>query len=158
MNISKQILFLLITIFFISCTTRVEYLPKDFFGLRLTKKLTGKEANDFVNKLHLQQVTETENEIGFYEGDKGRALIYVTHYQNPEDTENDYNKMTEKISPRNSVFVGSEYIDINGKKIYRTFGMGQSHYVFYHNKELYWVSVDTHFGLKFVEEYINYIE
>ena len=158
MNLPKQILFLLITVFFISCSTGIEYLPEDFFGLHLTKKLTGEEAKDFVNKLHFQQVTETESEIGFYEGDEGRALIYITHYQNPEDAENDYNKMTEKISAGNTVFIGSEYVNIDSRKVYRTFGMGQSHYVFYLNNELYWVSVDTHFGMKLVEEYLNYVE
>ncbi|HED37991.1 MAG TPA: hypothetical protein ENI76_07085, partial [Ignavibacteria bacterium] len=51
MRILKQNLFLLIVIFLTSCSVSNEYLPEEFIGLRLTKKVTGKEARNFVNKL-----------------------------------------------------------------------------------------------------------
>ena len=67
----KQNFFLLIVVFFISCSLNSNYLPEDFFGLQLTKKLTGKEAKEFVNNLHFQSVADLENEIGFYDGEAG---------------------------------------------------------------------------------------
>jgi len=152
MSILKQNRFLLVVIFLISCSLNSNYLPEDFFGLRLTKKLTGKDAKEFVNN-----VTNLENEIGFYHEKAGSAIIYITHYNTKETAKSDYEKMVKKISPENSVFIKPEYLKINGMEVYRCFGMGQSHYVFPYNKELFWISVDTHFGKKFVEEYLSYL-
>ncbi|MGB5849218.1 MAG: hypothetical protein WBH40_12065 [Ignavibacteriaceae bacterium] len=150
----KQICFLLIVIFLISCSPNKNYLPEDFFGLQLTKKLTGKDAKEFVNNLHFQNVTDMENEIGFYGGEAGDAIIYITHYNNKETAKGNYKKMVMKISPENSIFVNPEYLKLGGMEIYYCFGMGQSHYVFPYNKELFWISVDTHLGKKFVEDYL----
>ena len=158
MSILKQNRFLLVVIFLISCSLNSNYLHEELFGLQLTKKLTGKDAKEFVNNLHFQSVTDLENEIGFYDGERGAALIYITHYNKKDDAEEDYKRMTEKISPENSVFIKPEYFQLNGMEIYRCFGMGQSHYVFPYNKELFWISVDTHFGKKFVEEYLIHIK
>jgi hypothetical protein len=145
-------------ILLISCSLNNNYLPEDFFGLRLTKKLTGNDAKEFVNNLHFQNVADLENEIGFYEGSAGRAIIYLTHYNTEEITKSNYKKMVNKIGPENSIFVKPEYLKLGGMEIYRCFGMGQSHYVFPYNKKLFWISVDTHFGKKFVEEYLNHIK
>lgn len=156
--LNSGITYILLGLLFFSCSAEVNFLPDEFYGLTLTKRFSGKEAKVFVNKLHFEPVTETENEIGFYDGEKGAALIYITHYNKKDAAEEDYKRMTEKISPENSVFIKPEYLQLNGMEIYRCFGMGQSHYVFPYNKELFWISVNTHFGKKFVEEYLSYIE
>ncbi len=140
-----------------SCSTNTIYLPDEFFELKLTRKLTGDDAKDFVNKLHFQKVTDLENEIGFYEGGKGKALIYITYYPSEKEALSDEKKMTEKISPQNSVFIGGEYFELDGKSIYRTFGMGQSHYVFTKDNALLWVSVDSIWGKEFLEKYLDYL-
>ncbi len=158
MSILKQNRFLLVVIFLISCSLNSNFLPEDFFGLRLTKKLTGKDAKEFINNLHFQSVTDLENEIGFYDEKAGSAIIYITHYNTKEAAKSDYKKMVEKISPENSVFIKPEFLKLGGMEIYRCFGMGQSHYVFPYNKVLFWISVDTHFGKKFVEEYLSYLK
>lgn len=157
MHTIKQSALLLILLLFISCSVSSDYLPDKFFGLRLVKKFTGSEAKEYVNRLHFQNVTDTENEIGFYEEKAGSAIIYITHYNTSETAKKDYEKMVNKISPENSVFINSEYIKINGLEVYRCFGMGQSHYVFPYNKALFWISVDSHFGRKFVEEYLIHL-
>jgi hypothetical protein len=119
--------------------------------------LSGKEAKEFVNNLHFKSVTDLENEIGFYDEKAGSAIIYITHYNTREAANSDYKKMVKKISPENSVFIKPEYLKLGGMEIYRCFGMGQSHYVFPYNKILFWISVDTHFGKKFVGEYLSYL-
>ena len=150
--------FVLVVIFLISCSLNSNYLPEDFFGLRLTKKLTGKDAKEFINNLHFQGVTDLENEIGFYHEKAGSAIIYITHYNTKETAKSDCEKMAKKISPENSVFIKPEYLKLGGMEVYRCFGMGQSHYAFAYNKVLFWISVDTHFGRKLVDEYLNYIK
>ena len=84
----KQNHFLLIVLFLISCSPDINYLPEDFCSLHLTKMLTGNEAEEFINNLHFQKVSDLENEIGFYEGKAGRAIIYITHYNTVETTKN----------------------------------------------------------------------
>lgn len=150
----------LITVLFLffACSTSEDLLPENFLGLELKQKLTGIEAKEFVDKLHFNEVTPENNSIGFYEGETGSAIIYITFYETEEIANSELIKMTGKISPKNSVFINSEYIKINDKEVYRCFGMGQSHYVFSNRKELFWVSVDTHFGKKFVEDYLSIID
>ena len=155
--LNNSITYILLGLLFFSCSAEVNFLPDEFFNLTLTKKLTGEEAKEFVNKLHFEPVTETENEIGFYDGERGTASIYVTHYNKKEDAEADYKLMTEKISPESSMFICSEYLMLDDKEVCRCSGMGQGHYVFYLGKELFWISVDAHFGKEYVQRYIEYL-
>ena len=152
-----SITYILLGLLFFSCSAEVNFLPDEFFNLTLTKKLTGEEAKEFVNTLHFEPVTEAENEIGIYDGERGTASIYVTHYNKKEAAKADYKLMTEKISPENPVFTGSEYLILNEMEVYRCFGMGRSNYVFYLGKELFWISVDIHFGKEYVQRYIKYL-
>jgi hypothetical protein len=149
--------FLLLLLLLIGCSSEKTLLPKEFFGFKLQKKLTGSEAKKFVDELHFQEVAPDKNEIGFYSSPIGSSIIYITYYNDELTAQTEYEKMINKISPENSVFINPEFVNISGKEIYRCFGMGQSHYVFANRKELYWVSVDTHFGVKFIEEYLEYI-
>lgn len=140
-----------------ACGSGTNYFPDKFFGLELTKRLSGKEAEKVVNKLHIDKVAGERNEIGFYKSDKGKATIYVTYYDDVVKPKKEELKMTKKISPENSVFIGGEYIEIKNEEVYRCFGMGQTHYVFTHQNVLLWISVDTHWAQDFLVEYINFI-
>lgn len=141
-----------------SCSSKIEYLPADISGLTLVNRLTGDDAGEFVNNLHFEPVADTKNEIGFYQSETGSAVIYIAHYNNKVEADNNYKKMTGKISKGTSVFIKPGYIYINEHKIFRCFGMGQSHFVFTLDKELYWVTADTFIGKSFVEKYLDFID
>lgn len=141
----------------INCSTKRETLPKRISGLELSRKMTGDAAKESINKLHFQPVTETENEIGFYKGNIGEGIIYVTHYQNSDDPKSDYEKMTKKITPENSIFFNPSFFEQNGKTIYQCFGMGMTHFVFYYKMDLFWISIDTHIAKEFLSQYLNYL-
>jgi len=154
----KQILTILfLTFLFISCSVNKEYLPEEFWGLKLQRKLTGDSAKDFVDRLHFQNVATEKNEIGFYSGAVGNAAIYVTYYYDDKVAEEDFMKMTKKISPENSAFVNGKYETINNKEIYSCVGLGQVHYVFAHKNLLFWISADPNFGKSFFNEYLKYV-
>jgi hypothetical protein len=137
-----------------SCTPQSNYLPLEIFGLSLSKKLTGSEAADFLNRLHLQNVTDSRSEIGFYQGEIGDAVIYLTYYSSREQAAEFESQMTDKISAENTPFIMGEYRDVDGKQIYRTFGMGQTHFVFSHNNVLIWLSLGTNWANDFLKEYL----
>ncbi len=147
-----------ILIFLSSCSVNKNYLPEKFDNLKLIKKLSGDNAKDFVNRLHFGKVASSKNEIGFYEGDNKNAVIYITFYNSDQTAQIEWKKMTDKISPHNSVFYGFNNIEINGLDIFSCFGMGQRHFVFYKDKVLFWISTGTVWGEKFVGKYIDYIK
>ena len=110
------------------CSPSKDYLPETLGEQTLSKRISGDEAREFVDNLHFQKVAAERNEIGIYDGgDRGPTTIYITYYGSSDNAEADYQKMTEKISPENSVFIAGEYMDIEGKQVYRCFGMGQTH-------------------------------
>ncbi|GAB4370739.1 MAG: hypothetical protein Kow0042_13120 [Calditrichia bacterium] len=133
------------------------FLPEQINNLKLEKKMLGEEAKNFVNKLHFQSVASEKNEIGFYQGEEGKATIYVTHYNSSEKAREDWKRMTEKISPKNSVFIGGDHFKVKGRMIYRCFGMGQTHFVFTNEKQLFWISVNTMIGQKILSAYLDYL-
>lgn len=158
---SHKILFFLLSSILIlsqiSCSNKKDSLPENISGLKLSRKMSGEKAKESVNKLHFQPVTETENEIGFYKDEISEAIIYVTHYQNAKDSQTDYTKMTKRISPENSVFINPQFFQLDEKEVYQCFGMGMTHFVFYDDVDLFWISVDTHIAREFLKNYINYI-
>ena len=161
MNTKKVILLawvFLISAYFISCSSPHEYLPPEISGLSLTQKIKGKEAGEYVNRLHFNKVASDKNQIGFYEGTTGKAVIYVTEYMSGEAAVNDYYKMTKKISPGNSIFIGGEFIKLEKRNMYRCYGMGQSHYVFTEDNALFWVSAELQVGEDFVKDYVSYLD
>ena len=147
-------LLVLIVIVFTVCARQSDYIPQEIFGLTLSKKLTDIEAADFINRLHWQEVTDSRTEIGFYKGSSGEAVIYATYYLSAEEAAEFEKQMTGKISAENTPFIMGKYMDIEGKQIYRTFGMGQTHYVFSHNNVLIWVSAGTAWAEDFLKEYL----
>jgi len=150
--------YLIIAIILFACSTQTDPLPQEFYGLKIAKKLIGKDTKDYVDRLHFNEVAPDENEIGFYSGDLGTAVIYITYYNNSESALREYLKMTKNISPNNSPFVRSEFIILNNNRVYRTYGMGQVHFVFVKADMLIWLSEDPAIGSKFVEEYLKYLK
>ncbi len=145
-------------ILFISCGSVKDPVPSKLFDFNIEKKLTGEEAVAFINRLHNKSVTDTENIIGFYSGPKGKLIIYLTKYESAKNAETDFERMTKKISPQNSVFLKGNFSERKGIKIYSTFGMGMTHFVFRHNKDLYWISAGTMWASEFLDQYLDYLE
>lgn len=140
-----------------SCSNSVQPLPDEVHNIPLAKKITGEEAATLVNQIHLQPVTDTKNEIGYYESENGDAVIYITYCTDNNEAADFEKRMTEKISPANSVFIRGEYTRLFGKDVYRCYGMGKTHFVFRSDCKLYWISAETMWAKKFLEEYLNHI-
>lgn len=133
-------------------------LPDALLSYRLDSRLEGKEAKEFVNRLHFQSVTENENFIGFYRSGEDQAVIYLTRYPGREPAEDAFRKMTDKISQGNYAFINGEILQVNGQPVYRCFGMGQTHFVFVKSTQLYWISVNTMNANAFLDAYLQYLQ
>jgi hypothetical protein len=159
MNYFKYIITILIIITVslcsLNCGREPNLLPEQLYGCTLTSRLRGEEAKSHVDQLHFQKVAAHSTEIGRYEGENGPITIYVTSYLNADQAEENYKKMTKKISPENSVFIAGEYLKIGEKEVYRCFGMGQTHFVLVHQKNLIWLSVDTIRANKILDTYLK---
>ena len=134
-----------------------EILPQKIQGYDLAKIISGAEAQKIVNRIHLQAVTNTENEI-YAQLIVDDDLIYITHYQTDDGAQKDLIKMVDKISPENSVFINGGKVEINKMIAYRYFGMGQTHFIFRNNQMLFWLSVNTLVAQEFLESYIEYLQ
>jgi len=67
--LNSGITYILPGLLFFSCSSEVNFLPDEFYDLTLTIRFSGKEAKKVVDKLHFEVVTETESEIGYYDGE-----------------------------------------------------------------------------------------
>ena len=140
------------------CSREINYIPATLLTCQLEKKLSGDAARQWVDKIHRKVVTPEENEIGFYQGNNGPITIYVSWFRNAELAEKEYLRMTEAISPQNSIFINGEFIELDGKKIYHCFGMGQTHFALTQNDALIWLSVNTIGGKDILLSYLKLIE
>lgn len=156
-TILKILVLLFVIIHIQYCSRKKEILPEKVNDLTLVKTVSGDEAKEFINKLHFKPVTENENVIGYYENLSGSAIVYVTLYPNDKSAIEDFDKMTKKISPENSVFIYPKFFNHQGQRIYQCFGMGMTHYVFALNKKLYWISVDTHLAKDFFQKFYQLV-
>ncbi len=151
--------FLLICIFVsVGCEHQQGSLPNEIRGLRLAGKITGKQAADeFLERLHLRQVTTRESEIGFYSGETS-ATIYITFYKTTLKAREDWLKMTRKISAIKSAFSGGKYSDFRGREIYRCRGLGQVHIVFADRSQLFWISADSSIAKDLLMAYLSLLD
>ncbi|MBZ0201240.1 MAG: hypothetical protein K8H86_15310 [Ignavibacteriaceae bacterium] len=155
---NKYFLVLTLTGFLLSgCSSNKDYLPAEFFGLKLTNVKVDDEAANFVNKLHLKTVSSSKNKIGFYEGKTGRAVIYLSMYDEANPAISAAKKMIAKLKNDKTPFVDGEFIIINDEAVYICFGMGQTHFIFVRDDILFWVSVDNYFAKRFLADYLDYI-
>ena len=148
----------LIMVFILNnCSEEINYFPETLGNFEQVDVIRGEQAQMFVNRLHFNSVTDEKNEIAFYGQGKPSITIYITFYDSDEKAFNNFKKMTRKISPENSVFIQGSYFEMDGIKIYRCFGMGQTHFVFSYQMNLFWLSVPTRGNEKILQEYLNLI-
>lgn len=157
MNKLSQVIIAVLFILFSACSVQKEYLPNEVFELSLTKKLTGSEAESFVNRLHYGTVAAEENEIGFYSSEKGSAVIYISYYNSIDEASEILLQMVEKIENVPSPFEGGDSFELYDHIIYRYSGLGQSHFVFSSGNILLWISADVLWAELFLNDYMKKI-
>lgn len=147
--------FVILTSLLICCSKNQNPLPEYLYNFKRTDFLQGAEAEEFVNKLHLKTVVSVKSEIAVYQGEKEPLTIYITYYDNPDTALQEMQKMIDKMTSTETVFIKGENISINDQQVFRCFGMGQTHYIFAVDDKLFWVSVGTLIAADFMEYYLD---
>jgi hypothetical protein len=148
---------LIIIHFIILACARTDAIPDQILDFKLTKTLSGEEAKILVDKIHFNEVAPDNNRIGFYSNSTHQSTIYVTFYANSDIAQKEWKRMTDKISPENSVFIMASVFKHDGKDVYRCFGMGQTHFVFSFESMLIWISTETTKANSFLNAYIKHL-
>lgn len=150
-------LILLATLILTGCSKQKDPLPKEILSLALDKKLVGKDARDFLSRMHSGDVSSDTNEIGFYSGAQGGATIYVSFFEDKKIAQAEEKRMTDKISRGNSAFTNGDVFYFDGLKIYKCFGYSQSHFIFSKEANLYWLTADSDIDRRFLSDYLDYL-
>ena len=154
MKLRSFLLFLFLGILLLNCRqSESKLVPESIAGFKLVKTLEGEQAKSYINRLHFKNVAPQENTIAFYKKDNKELILYLTLYEQDDEARKDWQRMVKKISPENSVFVQGTVLNLDGKDVYRCFGMGQTHFVFVHQNALIWFSVPTIGSMEIFEAY-----
>lgn len=147
-----------IVLFIQGCAQESNFLQDEYAGLFLKKRLTGSSAKKFVDRLHSQEVSSSKNEIGFYKWKDSEAVIYVTDYETPDQAIAEGLKMIHKIDPGHKIFSQGQFFVSGGKQIYHCFGMGQTHFIFSNQEQLFWISVEPTMAEPFLSAVLTAIQ
>lgn len=147
-----------VLIFPTGCSKEQDPLPAEFESLTLDKKLTGKEAKDFLLRMHQGVVGSDKNEIGFYSGSEGGATIYISYFDDKFIAQDEFKRMTDKIAGGNTEFTNGDVFYIDGLKIYKCLGYSQSHFIFSLENRLFWLTSETSIIRKLISDYLDYLK
>jgi hypothetical protein len=141
-----------------SCSNESFNFPDQISGLHVIEKIAGKEAVAYIDNLHQKPIAPAVNEIVKYQFENAEALIYLSYYETPKAAISDKDNMISKLNSTRTPFIMGETIEINERKVYRCFGLGQTHYILQAGSNLFWVSVTTIKANQFMTEFINFLE
>jgi hypothetical protein len=141
-----------IIVFLLMPNHRPFVLPQSILQLRLAEEIRGKQAQEIIDALHRKSVTPDENIIGTYFSTDGNAKLYVSLYDSPTIAEKQFKKMTNIMRLEKGAFSHFQEIQVQNEKVYLCLGLGQAHYFFLHEKELYWWAVDLQIAQASVQE------
>jgi hypothetical protein len=130
-------------------------LPQSILQLRLTEEIRGKQAQEIVDKMHNKPVTPDENVIGTYFSTDGGAKLFVSLYDSRVIAEEQFEKMAELIRKGGGACTHFKEIQVQSAKVYTCFGLGQAHYFFLHEKDIYWWAVDLQIAQASMQELVG---
>ena len=105
--------------------------------------------------LHGKGVTPQSNLIGMYAGKQGSAVVYMSVYASDTEANNALREMQSRISTGNPIFDHYSETEVQGHQVSSCLGEGQVHHFFSNEKQLYWLTVDSHVAPEAVEDLVR---
>ncbi len=141
-KIGITVLALLLPLVLSGQSARDPVLPPTLGSLKLANKLTGRDAQGMIDRLHDKSVTPVNSVVGHYAAAAGEATLYVSVYRMDAEAASTFKKMADRIRTRNQVFTHYQERSFWGQTVARCYGLGQAHYFFSRNNHLYWLGAD----------------
>ena len=130
-----------ITLALLACGDRsrpsVPKLPDSLAGLALSVTVKGAEADKMINRMHGKS-TGGSSSIGYYGSENRNNVLYLTVFENQEQAEQSLAKMISKMADTMFGFTSPTSDKIGNNIIYRSQGMGLSHFVFRQKNLVFW--------------------
>ena len=138
-------LWILVTYLLAGCNGSEPKLPFDphIQGFELVNFIQGNDALDAINRLHGKPINALRGYLAQYEGDQGKATIWVSEAPSEELAIRQIIVMIEKMAKnRKSPFRHYRSLQIKNFEVTAFNGLGKVHHVFRKDKWVYWISTD----------------
>lgn len=132
-------------------------LPQSILQLRRIEEIRGKQAQEIVDRMYNKSVTPDENVIGTYFSTDGIAKLYISLYDSRTIAEGQFEKLTNLFHQEGSAFSHFRELQVQNEKVYFCLGLGQAHYFFVHEKDIYWWAVDLQIAQASIQELVRIV-
>ncbi len=129
--------------------------PERLQGLKLLRLVKGKKAEEMVNRLHGKQIKVKNAWIGYYKGQNGSAVIWISEAYSSSQAEKQTDVMMQKILKGYGPFYNFKKKRINHTLVYIFSGLGKKHAVFCKQDLVFWITSDPSIIDKVVRFYIK---
>ncbi|MHB8172627.1 MAG: hypothetical protein ACYDG6_13985 [Thermincolia bacterium] len=128
-----------------------ESFPQSLAGSTLAGEVvSGPDAMQNIDRLHGTSITIVEGYVVQYLG-KNEVTVWVSVSANTDDALALFDIMDKKM-PASQVFTNREEMQVDGKQVIKVLGMGQDHYYWVRDKQVYWIAVGGGDSLNVLQE------
>ncbi len=118
-------------------------VPATLGSLRWTQSIRGAKAIAEIEQLHQTSIEITDGIISQYQANGAKATLWVATAITADKAVELVDLMNDLIRDGHPVFQQWVSREMQGIRVYEVFGMGQKHYYFVHNRQMYWLAVDA---------------
>lgn len=116
-------------------------VPDALAGMRLTGVTEGEQAKASVEELHGKALGAGLEAAWIGEYGQKQATVWVSRSLQERDADELLTRMHDRIAEGNSPFGNPRTLGVGGLTVYALDGMGQSHFYFQVNKDIYWLAI-----------------
>lgn len=117
-------------------------LPAQLHGLQLVETQTAEEAAGIVGRLHKQDLTARETEIGIYGSDGLRAELYVSAFETADEAAAQFESMLAAIGEGVPGYGHHTHFDVSGLDVHSVFGNGRINYFYAKGEQVTWLGAE----------------
>lgn len=119
-------------------------LPESWPPFSRTALVRGKEAIGEIDRLHGKSIKVHDGYRADYASPQEQFTLWVATVGSAAEARHMLDQMVDRIGPNNKMFSKPELVTRRGTaKMYRSEGMGQSHFYYAKGAAVYWVAVSS---------------
>lgn len=130
-------------------------IPKDLAGMRILRQLNGAQATELIDHLHGKGVSPQQSLVAFYADASNKATVYVSRYSDVSEAISMKREMAKRIAAGNPVFEAYQELSLGAQQVSRCVGMGQIHFFFVRDADLYWLSANPPLAQQAVDDLLR---